>query len=119
MDFNVIFFPEEEDFTTYFSEEEENFNTCFSEEDGTIEAEVLDGIVGPRGPEGPRGQSGHSPYANMETNTWFQYDEELEKYVNTGIPIIIEALNHKLVIGEYSFDGSKDIVIPLYGGETN
>lgn len=84
-------------------------------------------------------RKGFSPFINSETGTWWEYDDSLQGFINTGISAtadlsqIEEELNslanvaktgdfsdlknvHTLKIGNFEYNGTQDIEIPIYDG---
>jgi hypothetical protein len=90
-------------------------------------------------------KKGYSPYINSETGTWFEYDDAAGGFIDTNIKAsasydlatsekegLMSAADKQkldnlkdnvklesLIIGKYSYDGTKRVEIPIYEGSSN
>lgn len=67
-----------------------------------------------------RSMAGNNSFMNFSTNhPIYQFKgDEIQLYAPDSHVSIADKLSHTLTIGEYKFDGSEDVEVPVYYGET-
>lgn len=67
-------------------------------------------------------RNGKSPFLSKETKTWWEFDDNLQKYVDTGVKAtggggggISELAN--LNIGPWTYNGTEEVTIGYYEGD--